>query len=207
MDSQLLFYAITLPLGGAFVGWITNYLAILSIFRPRRPVNILGLKIQGIVPKKRHEIAMSIGRSVERDMISFEDFQDIIKQTDLQGEIMKIVDKYIDERFARGSDTSFIGRSYNAALENVKTRLKAYLAEEINRNANEIIKSFVDRIETDFDIQEIVARRIDSYDLETLENVVFGFTKSEFKFIEIMGGVFGFIFGIIQFIFLLIVRT
>ncbi|MEW5945683.1 MAG: DUF445 family protein [bacterium] len=208
MSWAMIFQAVTIPIWGAFIGWITTYLAILMIFRPRNPVNVLGFKIQGIVPKKRHEIAMSIGRSVERDMISFEDFEDLIKQVNLEGEITNIIDHYIEERVAaRSSDKSFIGRTYNLVLDNVRGQLKQYLAREISENANEIIKTFVDRLETDFDIQEIVARRINSYDVETLENVVFGFTKREFKFLEIMGGVFGYLIGIIQVVILMITRV
>jgi uncharacterized membrane protein YheB (UPF0754 family) len=196
-----------LPIEGAFIGWITTYLAILMIFRPRNPIKILGLTIQGIVPKKRHEIAMSIGRSVERDMISFDDFQDLIKDVDLDAEVGKIIDKYIDEKIASAaSERSFVGRTYNSVVDNVKDRLKAYLAREISTNANNIIKSFAQKVETEFDIQEIVAKRIDNYDVETLENVVFGFTKREFKFLEVMGGVFGFIIGCAQAVFFLLFR-
>lgn len=207
MDMTMIFHAITIPIEGAFIGWVTTYLAILMIFRPRKPVYIFGWKLQGIVPKKRHEIAMSIGRSVERDMISIDDFEDLISEVNLEGEVMSIIDKYIDEKLTRSSESTFVGRTYNSVLDGVKVRLKAYLAHEISSNANDIIKSFIERLETDFDIQEIVARRIDSYDVETLEDVVFGFTRREFKFLEIMGGVFGYLIGIIQVIILFATGT
>ena len=89
-------------------------------------------------------------------------------------------------------------RDNNAVINSVKDRAKKYLATEISKNANAVIKDFAEKVEADFDIQEIVAKRIDSYDVETLEDVVFGFTKGEFKFLEIMGGVFGFLIGLAQ---------
>lgn len=207
MGTSNILRTIILPLQGAFIGWVTTWLAIQMIFRPRNPINILGLKIQGIVPKKRHEIAMSIGRSVERDMISVDDFQDIINRVDLEKEVGKIIDKYIEEKISTAaSESSFVGRTYNSFVDGLKTRIKAYLSHEISTNANDIIRSFVEKIELEFDIQEIVAKRIDGYDIETLENVVFGFTKREFKFLEVMGGVFGLLIGLAQAVFFLIVH-
>lgn len=199
LDAKFLYSVISTPFLSGLIGWVTTYLAILMIFRPREPVRFLGVTYQGIVPKKRHHIAMSIGRSVERNMISVEDFQDMINKVNLEEEVEKIIDKYVDDKIGgKGSEKSFVGRSYNAAMGPVKVQVKKYLTAQISSNANEIIKSFVDRLETEFDIQELVARRIDEYDIETLENVVLGFTKTEFKFLEIMGGIFGFLIGLVQ---------
>ena len=206
MDWTLVYNIITIPIINAFVGWITTYLAILMIFKPREPIKILGFTIQGIVPKKRKMIAMSIGRSVERNMISFEDFEDLIDKVDLEREIGKIIDKYVDEKFAPASEKSFVGRGYNAGLLSVKARTKAYLTAEIQKNAGNVIKSFVERLDAEFDVQAIVAEKINNFDLEQLEDVVFGFTKAEFKFLEIMGGVFGFIIGLVQVIVLVIMQ-
>jgi uncharacterized membrane protein YheB (UPF0754 family) len=206
MDWKLIYNIITIPVFSAFVGWVTTFLAIKMIFRPREPKRIFGLTFQGIVPKKRHVIAMSIGRSVERNMISVEDFEEIIAKINLEEEIGKIIDKYVDEKFAPASEKSFVGRGYNAFMGGMKNSTKAYLTKEISKNASAVIKSFVERVETEFDIQDIVAKRIDTFDIETLENVVLGFTKGEFKFLEIMGGVFGFIIGIAQAVVMLIIR-
>jgi uncharacterized membrane protein YheB (UPF0754 family) len=206
MDGKLIYNIFSIPVFSAFVGWITTFLAIKMIFRPREPVRILGVKFQGIVPKKRHVIAMSIGRSVERNMISIEDFEEIIAKINLEEEIGKIIDKYVDEKFNMASEKSFVGRGYNASVLALKNRTKAYLTKSISKNAGEVIRSFIERVDTEFDVQEIVAKRIDEFDLETLENVVFGFTKSEFKFLELMGGVFGFIIGVAQVVVMVIVR-
>lgn len=38
---------------GAFIGWMTNVFAIKLLFRPLQPVNILGIKLQGLIPKRK----------------------------------------------------------------------------------------------------------------------------------------------------------
>ena len=44
------------PLFGAAIGWLTNYVAIKLLFKPHRRVEIFGLNIQGVIPKRRKEI-------------------------------------------------------------------------------------------------------------------------------------------------------
>lgn len=45
---------------GAMIGWITNYIAIKMLFRPYKEMNFLFFKIQGLIPKRRSEIAISL---------------------------------------------------------------------------------------------------------------------------------------------------
>src|SRR3989338_4570246 len=51
------------PIAGAIIGWFTNYVAIKMLFRPYRPVNLLGYKLQGLIPKRRKEIAAGIAKT------------------------------------------------------------------------------------------------------------------------------------------------
>ena len=50
---------IILPIIGALIGWVTNVLAIRLIFRPINKIHIpiIGLNIQGLIPKRKVEIA------------------------------------------------------------------------------------------------------------------------------------------------------
>ena len=40
---------------GTFIGWITNYIAIKLLFRPYKEINILGFKLQGVIPKRKND--------------------------------------------------------------------------------------------------------------------------------------------------------
>ncbi len=58
---------LALPLSGAFIGWFTNYVVIRMLFRPLRPWRVLGFRLPltpGIIPAKRHDLAVNIGRMV-----------------------------------------------------------------------------------------------------------------------------------------------
>ncbi len=61
------------PLVGALIGYITNYIAIRMLFRPLTEKRFLGVKLPltpGIIPKRRYELAESIGRMVSRELLT-----------------------------------------------------------------------------------------------------------------------------------------
>ena len=47
------------PLVGAFIGYMTNYVAIRMLFRPLKPWRFLGLRVPmtpGVIPSRRHDL-------------------------------------------------------------------------------------------------------------------------------------------------------
>jgi uncharacterized membrane-anchored protein YjiN (DUF445 family) len=61
------------PLAGAFIGFLTNVLAIKMLFRPLKAIRIFGIPLPftpGILPRERHRLADSIGRMVERELLT-----------------------------------------------------------------------------------------------------------------------------------------
>ena len=84
-----------LPFISAFIGWITNCIAIRMLFRPLYPVNILGLKIQGVAPRRRHELTEGIANAVEKALVSVEDVAGVLESIDLESEIKVVLDTII----------------------------------------------------------------------------------------------------------------
>ena len=62
-----------LPLIAAVIGWGTNYLAVRMLFHPREEMRILGLRIQGVFPKRQQALAEKLGQLVARELFSMED--------------------------------------------------------------------------------------------------------------------------------------
>ena len=63
---------IFLALVGALIGWLTNVIAIKLLFRPINPIGIKGtpFMIQGLIPKRKGEIAKSIGDVISEELVS-----------------------------------------------------------------------------------------------------------------------------------------
>jgi uncharacterized membrane protein YheB (UPF0754 family) len=73
--TQIVFRYVMPPLLGAVIGYITNALAIKMLFRPLTEKRFFGLRIPltpGIIPRRREELAESIGRMVSDSLLTEE---------------------------------------------------------------------------------------------------------------------------------------
>jgi uncharacterized membrane protein YheB (UPF0754 family) len=88
------------PVAGAIIGWVTNYVAIKLLFRPHIPFSILGYQVQGVIPKRRKEIARSMARAIEKDLLSSGDFAKALSGLDWEKEIENTVEEAVEHRFS-----------------------------------------------------------------------------------------------------------
>lgn len=187
---------ITVPLIGAFIGWITNWLAIKMLFRPRQPVEVLGFTFQGIFPKNKPRIANKLGEIVQRDLINFTDIKDRLKDPDalknFEEEIAQRVDVAIRERIERSPILDVI------VPDQLISSVHKTIVEEIGKNLPNVIDSSLTKIEQKLDIHQLVKNKVEAFSDEKLENLLLDITSKEFTFIEIIGGVLGLLIGIIQ---------
>lgn len=74
-------------------GWITNILAIKLLFRPLRPYKIplLNYEIQGLLPKRKAEIASNIGKTVDEELLSIEDILNKMIEDEDKSNIVKAI--------------------------------------------------------------------------------------------------------------------
>lgn len=66
---------------GALIGYCSNRLAIWLLFNPAEPVRIWKLEFQGLIPKKREELAFKLADAVTGDILSEKDVQNLLGET------------------------------------------------------------------------------------------------------------------------------
>ena len=72
----------SLPVIAALIGWITNYIAVKMIFRPRHEIRFAGIRIMGLIPKRKHDLAIKIAETIEKELISHNDIRAILLSED-----------------------------------------------------------------------------------------------------------------------------
>jgi uncharacterized membrane protein YheB (UPF0754 family) len=188
----------TVPLIGAFIGWITNWLAIKMLFRPRKPIKILFLTFHGIFPKNKPRIAQKLGTIVQRDLINFGDIKDRLSDPDalnnFKEEIAVRIEDALRDRIEKSTLASIL------VPEQLIQSIHKTIVDEIEKNLPEVINNTITKIEEKLDIEEIVTNKVNQFSDEKLEQLLLDITAKEFTFIEIIGGVLGFLIGIIQLI-------
>lgn len=184
------------PIFGAAIGWVTNYVAIKLLFRPHVPIEVFGYNIQGVIPKRRKEIARSIAKAIEKDLLSSEDLADALKGIDWEAEIERTVEEAVEHKFNSRSWTKLpvIG----LVSDNLKTQIKYLLTKEILSQIDKKKGNIAAKVKDSIDVKELLVTRIDKLDLMRFEKLLTEFIARELKHLEYLGGVMGLLIGIAQ---------
>ncbi|CBH21246.1 conserved protein of unknown function [Acetoanaerobium sticklandii] len=189
---------------GAVIGWITNILAIKLLFRPLRPYKIplLNYEIQGLLPKRKAEIASNIGKTVDEELLSIEDILNKMIEDEDKSNIVKAikirVNMIIDDKMPPIMPSTF----KNMIKEYVDTVVEEEIASLINDLSEDLIHKATARI----NIKEMVEDRINAFEMEKIEDIILSIAKKELKHIERLGGILGGLIGLIQGIIVIMMR-
>lgn len=182
-----------------FTGWITTWVAIKMLFHPRRPVNFLGMKLQGIFPKNQMLIAQKLGQVVSKEFLSFAEIEAKVTNPDnirkLRPEIEKHIDSFLRDKIKETFPmlSMFIG-------DKTIGQLKEAFLMELENLFPVLMKSYMGKLEQDLDLEKIVTKKVAGFSSDKLEDILQQITRKEFQFLELIGAVFGFLIGIFQII-------
>ncbi|BBA50059.1 DUF445 domain-containing protein [Fusobacterium varium] len=183
---------------GAMIGWITNYVAIKMLFRPYKEINFGLFKIQGLIPKRKHEIAISIADTVQKELISLKDVTSTLDGEELEARMGDMIDKILDEKL-EGELTKKFPMLAMFMSEDMLKKIKNMIKTSILENKDTIIEMFSNYLEEKVNFREIIITNVDGFSLEKLEDITYSLAKKELKHIEVVGAVLGGIIGFFQF--------
>ena len=186
-----------IPFISAFIGWFTNWIAIKMLFHPKNPIKVLGITIQGIFPKRQQQFAQKLGVLVATELLHFNDIASKLKDPKQLESVTPYIEEHIDT-FLRVKlqeklpvVSMFIGDSTIG-------KLKEGMMEEINGLLPEVIGKYADNLSQKMDIEKMVTDKVANFSSDKLEEILTAIMSKEFRFVEIIGGVLGFLIGVIQ---------
>ncbi len=188
---------ILFPAIGAVIGYGTNWLAVKMLFRPRKPMRVLGLRIQGLVPRRQVDLAASVARTVEQELLSVDEIQKLVSQLAESDRIRALlherIDGLIDEQLESFGALirSFVSQDL---IDKLKLRIEKEVVLFIEGMSGELHRGLGEHL----DIHEMVRTRIESFDIARLEAIVFKIARKELRHIEVLGGVLGAAIGLVE---------
>lgn len=186
-----------LPFIAAFIGWFTNYIAVKMLFHPRKPVKILGITLQGIFPKRQTQFAQKLGTLVSNELISFDEIANKINTPNTTKQALPIIEQHIDH-FIQHKLKEEIPLLSMFITEKSIASIKQSMVREIENMFPTLIQKMVEGIKNDLDIEKIVIEKVNNFSSDKLEQILFSIMKKEFRFIEIIGAILGFVIGLLQ---------
>ena len=194
-----------LPFISGSIGWFTNYLAVKMLTRPVKPINILGIKIQGVIPRRHEDLADKVAEAVKKDFFKSSDLEESMAGVDFKPIIKEIFLRKWDEKIGDVLDSLPMIKMFLPPdkLDDIKIKIVEAFTEG---NGNSIGKTVAESITKHVDISAIVKKNILAFDLDQLESIIHEIAKKELRFIEHLGGFLGFIIGLVQLLLVLAFR-
>lgn len=186
-----------LPVISAFIGWFTNWIAIKMLFHPRDPRKVLGFTIQGIFPKRQKQFAAKLGTLVATELLHFDDISRKMTEPEhlqaMRPQIEQHINHFLEHKLAEKLPviSMFVGAD---TLNSVKEGLLV----EIDGMLPELITGFAGNLSKKIDIEKMVTDKVANFSSDKLEEILVSIMNKELRFVEIIGGVLGFLIGLIQ---------
>lgn len=156
---------------GAVIGYITNWLAIKMLFRPREAKYIFGMKLPftpGLIPKEKSRIANKVGETVGTHLLNSDSLSKALKDDKIKAKFNEVAKEKINQVINSNSTLedslkNTLGKNYYALKENMinniaktilesvkeeefKNKVKFYIVDSIKEGLNKRPEKIIDFI-------------------------------------------------------------
>ncbi len=186
-----------LPAFGLFVGLTSDWLALQMLFRPLRPLKVLGLKVQGLFLARQQEVAHDYGNLIADQILTPQKFWEALLNGPLSDRLTEVVHRHVkrsvDEQagVARPLVAMAVGsRNY---IE-IKEAVAAALMKELP-NAVQHVNEYA---EDAMDIRTTLITKMQALSSEEFEGMLRPVFKEDEWILIAVGAALGFLVGEMQ---------
>jgi len=188
----------------------------------------------GILPRQRKKLAQNIGAMVERELLTAEVlrerlatldisfFSDAVSEFLRRDEIKKEIESKgrillrsallkmnTFQRFfiSAGQFDQTLEEKMPEIINDLTANLEKLLKEDhIKKKMLNAVDGKIENILASIDIKKLVSDRIDSLDMKRVERIILDVLSQQLKYVELFGGVLGFLLGLFQAAFIYFFR-
>ncbi len=190
----MIWQIIAIPLISAGIGYMTNVVAIRLLFWPKKPIRIVFFELYGLLPKRQAEIASKLGQLVEEQLLSIDDLFERIDTPETYSRLSSELSHMVRRKLYALLPRIIPGKVSALIVDN----LDRILQQESPAIFKQLLATGRDYLNEEVQIKQIVENRVMALDLDELEMMIRGVSGTEIRFIELLGGILGFIIGLVQ---------
>jgi uncharacterized membrane protein YheB (UPF0754 family) len=158
---------------------------------------MLGITFHGIFPKRQQQFAEKLGKLVSTELLSFREIEEKITSPQNIEKLMPFVEEKVDEFLRVKLNEAFPIISMFIGESTIQ-QLKDIFMQELKVIFPEVINKHIRHLESQLDLEKIVSEKVAGFSSDKLEQILNQIMSKEFRFVEIIGGVLGFIIGLLQ---------
>lgn len=190
------------PFITAAIGWLTNWVAIQMLFHPREPMRLFFWTWQGLIPRRQEQLAGEAAEIIEREIMQQHMIVHEIRKIELGPYLEEAAHKVVWERI--GPQLKAVPLLGGFINESTLAKLEVIAAGAMKDEAEPLMEKVATQFEASVDLKQLIEDNIAAFDLERLEAIVNEVAKREFRTIERLGAVLGFLIGCLQLVILLL---
>jgi len=194
MPEEIVF---ALPVIAAGIGWITNFLAVKMLFHPKSEVKLLGLRIQGVFPKRQAALAQKLGDIVSEELFSIKEVTGKIENMATSEDFLKSLSGKVEKTLSEKLLKAFPMLSMFLNDE-MMAKVSGLFLSELKELLVDLSKLLSNKLESEIDVRQTVKEKVENFSSDKLEGMLYSIMKKEFRFIEIVGAFLGFAIGTVQ---------
>lgn len=194
-----------IPALSAFIGWVINWVTIKILFHPRTATKIVGISFQGIFPKRQQEFALTLGKLVSTEFLSFDNLEEKITSPENLKKILPMIETHIDDFLRHRLKEEMPMISMFIGDKTISTLKKSFM-KEIETLFPLVMKQYAANLKTDLDLEQLVVKKIMGLSGDNLEKMLYQSLSKELRLLKMMGAVIGLCIGILQIILIYLLR-
>ena len=167
------------------------------LFHPKEPKRILGLTFHGIFPKRQKIFAEKLGKMISVEFLSYEDIEEKIANPKNLEKLMPMIGAHVDNFLKNKLSDEMPFLSLFIGDKTIKSLKKTFM-QELEILFPQLMKSYAGHLQEELDLEKIVTEKVSAFSTDKLEEILYQIMSKEFRFVEILGGIIGFIIGIVQ---------
>jgi uncharacterized membrane protein YheB (UPF0754 family) len=78
------------------------------------------------------------------------------------------------------------------------SQMKTHLMNELESLFPVIMQRYMSNLQSELDLERIVVEKVSGFSSDKLEEILMSIMSKEFRFVEILGGILGFLIGLLQ---------
>ena len=170
----------TLPVAGALVGYITNWIAIKLLFEPAEPVEVGPITLQGLFESRQNEVSDEFGRFMSDRVLSSTRLLEALADGGDDGELFKFLRRQLPYPFPESVISAAV-----KAIRHAAASPKAH--RELHRYVQDTL-----------DIEDTLASRLKLLSPTDFEDLLHPVFQEDELTLIVVGGVLGAIAGAFQ---------
>jgi len=193
--TELFTLAIMVIIGGV-IGYSTNKVAVKMLFRPHKPIKLGLFTLQGVLPKRKAQLALSVGETIEQALLDSDDIYNALLSDNTRAKFKAMLQETLTKKiklFLPSLFKTMIGDELDGMIQ-------SFVDKEGDHVIDKIVEQIKEASKDDLSIQAIVEKKVLALDLDEFETMVKALVHRELKHIEWVGLVLGSFIGLLQFL-------